>query len=70
MVVLNRTSGNGVPGAVEGQSDVSLVKLSMWEGGGVDHRLVVSKHVARAFHRHTEVAQGNAQINDLLRACT
>ena len=41
----------------------------MWEGGHVDDRLIITKHVAGAFHRHTEAAQGHAQINDLLCAC-
>jgi hypothetical protein len=41
----------------------------MWDGGAVDHRLVVSKHHRAPLDGDSEVAQFNAEVDDLLHGC-
>ena len=50
---LDHSRGNGFTDTVEGEGRVAFVQLAMGDGGGVDHSLVVTKHVGLVMDRNT-----------------
>ena len=50
---------------MEGQYIMPFVESRMWEGGAIDHGLVVSKSVANGMDRNTQVSESVPQVNNL-----
>jgi len=53
-----------------GQCDPTLIHFGMGNGCGIDYRIVVTKHHCSTIDRCSEVPKCEAQINDLLSACS
>ena len=40
----------------------------MWDGGAINHRLIVTKDVTLLTNWYTKVAKGSTKVNDLVNA--